>query len=312
MKYNKTGDFNISKFTLGTVQLGMNYGIANKTGKPDKEKSFKILKAAVAGGINSFDTAREYGDSEEVLGDFFTSDQYSLTNPLLITKFTIEHDSRMQPADIERLIYCYVEASLSRLKINKLPIYMIHNAKDMIAHGKAIADTFNKLIRDGLVGKAAVSVYTGEEAAEVLKYNVYEAIQVPMNIFDGRLINSGILKKLHQKGIITFVRSVFLQGLFLMDPGALKGNLAAAEPYLKKLAALAESEGISIGQLAMSYIRDMEEVTSLVMGVDTVEQVVENIRMIEGPSISEKTRNIIQQEFKDVPVYILNPGLWYK
>lgn len=312
MKYSKIGDFNISKFTLGTVQLGMNYGIANKTGKPDMEKSFKILKAAVDGGISSFDTAREYGDSEEVLGKFFTSEQCNLSNPLPITKFTIEADKSLQPVEIEKLIYSYVETSLNRLKVNRIPIYMIHNAEDMLAHGRVIADTFEKLINEGLVGKAAVSVYTGEEAAEMLKYDVYEAIQVPMNIFDGRLINSGILKKLHQKGIKTFVRSVFLQGLFLMEPGALKGKLTAAEPYLLRLAALAESEGISIGQLAMSSIRDMEEVTSLVMGVDTVEQVVENIRMIEGPSISEKTRSIIEQEFKDVPVQILNPGLWYK
>lgn len=311
MKYYKSGEFNISKITLGTVQLGMSYGIANKSGKPDEGKSVKILDAAVSGGINSFDTAREYGDSEELLGNFFTAEQCRLKNPLLTTKFTIESDENVDPSDIERSIYRYAEASLDRLKIKRIPVYMLHNAADMIEYGKIIADTLKKLIKEGLVGMAAVSVYTGEEAAEMLKYDVYEAIQIPMNILDERLINSGILKKLHQKGIIIFVRSVFLQGLFLMAPDALKGSLKAARPYLIKLAALSESEGMSVGQLAMSYIRDMEEVASLVIGADTDEQVSENIRMLEGPPISEKTRFLIAQEFKDVPVKILDPRLWH-
>jgi len=71
MKYAKAGGYDISKYTLGTVQLGMEYGIANKSGKPDMEKSFGIIQAAVDGGINSIDTALLYGDSEVVLGNFF-------------------------------------------------------------------------------------------------------------------------------------------------------------------------------------------------------------------------------------------------
>jgi hypothetical protein len=43
MNYTKVNGLNISKLTLGTVQLGMEYGIANKSGKPDMKKAFKIL-----------------------------------------------------------------------------------------------------------------------------------------------------------------------------------------------------------------------------------------------------------------------------
>ena len=57
-----------SKLMLGTVQFGMNYGVANTTGKPSFETVKAILKEAYDGGINALDTAPEYGDSEEVIG----------------------------------------------------------------------------------------------------------------------------------------------------------------------------------------------------------------------------------------------------
>lgn len=312
MQYVKIQGYNISKFTLGTVQLGMNYGIANKNGKPDREKSFQILKAAIDGGVNSFDTALQYGDSEEVLGSFFTSDQCSLNSPLLTTKFKISAEKNLSALEIEKQIYSYAEQSLERLKIKQIPIYMIHNAQDILLYGKVISDTFKKLINEGLIKKAAVSVYNSEEADEMLKYDVYEAIQIPMNIFDGRLINSGVLKKLHMEGKMIFVRSIFLQGLFLMEPSMLEGNLKDAANPLKMLGVLAEREDMSIAQLALSYIRDMEEVSSLVIGVDTPQQVVENIKMIEGRPISEKTRDEIKKVFVDIPVHVLNPALWKK
>ena len=54
----------MNKFVLGTVQLGINYGITNKTGKPTEKQSIKIIKYAIENNINTFDTANEYGESE--------------------------------------------------------------------------------------------------------------------------------------------------------------------------------------------------------------------------------------------------------
>lgn len=95
---------------------------------------------------------------------------------------------------------------------------------------------------------AAVSVYTSEEAYEMMQNEIYEAIQVPMNIFDNRLIKSGAFSKLHEANKIIFVRSVFLQGLFFMNPGSLTGNLVNAKDLLLNLNHLADKEGMSIQQ----------------------------------------------------------------
>ena len=60
----------VSKFTLGTVQLGLDYGMANAVGKPSEEQAFGILDAAFEAGVNSLDTAVAYGTSEEVIGHY--------------------------------------------------------------------------------------------------------------------------------------------------------------------------------------------------------------------------------------------------
>jgi len=60
----------ISKLCLGTVQLGLDYGVANREGKPSLEKSLKILDFACERGIRWFDTAQAYGNAEEVLGEY--------------------------------------------------------------------------------------------------------------------------------------------------------------------------------------------------------------------------------------------------
>ncbi len=62
------GRHGFSRLTLGTVQLGLPYGIANQTGQPDYRTSLEIVAAALEGGINSFDTASSYGNGEQVLG----------------------------------------------------------------------------------------------------------------------------------------------------------------------------------------------------------------------------------------------------
>ena len=55
-------------FILGTSQLGLDYGITNTNGKPKLAESLEIIKYALDNNINTFDTARCYGNSEYILG----------------------------------------------------------------------------------------------------------------------------------------------------------------------------------------------------------------------------------------------------
>ena len=86
--------------TLGTVQLGKDYGINNTTGKPDIQAAHEILSLALKNGINSLDTASAYGDSEAVIGSFI---KQSNETPFIITKFFTASPPESNEADIQKL-----------------------------------------------------------------------------------------------------------------------------------------------------------------------------------------------------------------
>ncbi len=302
MEYSKINGEKLSKITLGTVQLGVDYGIANKSGKPSEESAFEILSEAISGGIDSFDTANIYGDSEEILGKYFSSPKNKLKDPYISTKFKIEPHKGTDKNSIEKQIYEFAESSLCKLKINKIPLYMLHSAEDMWLYGDTVPQILQKLKDDGLIEKVGVSVYEVSEAEKMLDYGLYEAIQIPMNIFDLRMLHSGVLEKLENADIMIFVRSVFLQGLFFLNPDTLPKRFQAAAKYLKKLHAISQDAGIGIPQLAISCIRDLSGVSSLVLGAETPIQIKDNIALINSPKISSHVSSMIEALSKDVPI----------
>ncbi|MCI8611958.1 MAG: aldo/keto reductase [Clostridiales bacterium] len=300
MKYTKVAGIQVSGMSLGTVQLGMDYGIANAGGKPDLSQSFSMIAAALDGGVTSLDTARAYGDAEEVLGAFFK--EYTGEKPFLTTKiprFELESD-----AQIEKYIIDSVETSLEKLGVSKVNCVMLHHPANLYKHGDVTAKHMESLVRRRYTDLIGASVYTAEEVEQMLRYPVYTATQVPMSVFDQRMIVSGTLAALEQRGIATFVRSVFLQGLFFLEPDSLTDPLLLkyAKPQIQQLRAFAEDESLSIAQLAIAFIRDVPGVTSLVLGVDTKEQVKANLAYFDVPPIREKTRHLMETAFADVNI----------
>lgn len=291
---------NISSMTLGTVQLGMNYGIANQAGKPSEEKSFAILSAALSNGINCLDTARGYGDSEEVIGRFLRS--WKGASPRLITKIPpLQGSSRKE---LERFAAQAMERSLEALGVAKVDSVMLHGAKDPAIHGAACADIMKGLISRGYTDHVGVSVYTAQDIESMLSYDVFSLTQVPMSIFDQRLIAEGWIQKLQQRDYRVFVRSVFLQGLFFLDPDAITDPilLKHAEPKLRLLQRIAAQADMTVSQLAIAFIRDCPGVTSLVLGADTPQQVEHNIAYFDTPPLSQDIMQQLRAEFREVDI----------
>ena len=135
---------NISRMTLGTVQLGMNYGIANDLGMPDEQKSFSMLSAALQNGVTSLDTARNYGVSELVIGKFLKSYEGEL--PYITSKIKVTPDEEV---DIEKHVITSAEESLERLGLKKVDCFLVHNVKDMFRYGESLAAAMSLLVKKG-------------------------------------------------------------------------------------------------------------------------------------------------------------------
>ncbi len=290
----------LSAMTLGTVQLGMNYGIANDMGKPDEERSFSMLRAALEGGITSIDTAVVYGDSEEVIGRFFKTWEGEL--PFITTKLPKLQGETFE--ELEKYVLESIEQSLTRLGVPRVNAVMLHVAGDLKAHGKNGAKAMSSLVKHGYADVVGASLYTAEEIEEMLKYDEFSVTQIPMSIFDQRLIASGMVDNLKDNGFTVFVRSVFLQGLFFLDPDTVTDPILVehAVPKIRLLREIAADEGMTVSQLAIAFMRDTAGVSSLVLGADTKEQVRENMSYFDTKSITPASLETLRREFASVDI----------
>jgi len=309
IKYNQVKELKISKLSLGTAQLGMNYGVANKKGKLNKKNANNILELCVKKGINTFDSAIAYGESEKILGTFFKKAE--IKNPIVITKIPkIQCDSHSSFVDIYTVVKEFVISSSKRLGLSQITICLLHEPSDMISFDRKVVESLIKLKEEDLIRFIGVSIYNPKDVLEFFKTDSFDVIQVPINIFDLRLIKNGFLDRLDKKGVIVFGRSIFLQGLFFMDPYNLPSSLAIAKNPLIKLNKISLDSGISIAELAFSFVRDIPYVDSLVVGVETQKQLLDNINLIKSSPLSNKVRKKIFDEFSNQQEDLIDPSKW--
>lgn len=298
----------LSKLMLGTAQLGISgYGIANRT---EHVEAGALLDRCVELGINCFDTALEYGDAELKLGRYFEGK----SAPFLVSK--VKADLELDRAGLEKQLTERVETILERLRVKTLPALMIHDPMLLQVYGSTVTEILTKLYRDQLIRCAGVSFGANSDVqfancGHLLREDIYEVIQLPLHMWDLRAVNCGALSQFRADGKWVVARSVFLQGLFFRQAEELPEPLRSmARGALGKLVEIAEEEGVSIAELAMRYVRDMDGVNGIVVGAERPEQLDDNVRLISGKPLSEKTRNKIETEFRDLPEMLITPGLW--
>jgi len=298
----------LSKMTLGTVQLGLNYGINNNEGKPSLEKAFKILDTAFLNGITTFDTASGYGDSEKVIGKYFNYNSMAKLNTNIVTKFKIGKVSKNK---VEKTIIQSVENSLYNLDVSQVDTLLMHDAKEYEMYKEQIDKTYNKLFNEKIIKNGGASAYTYEEIEKMLENEMYLAFQLPVNMLDQRITNNEAKKKILMNKTI-YVRSVYLQGIFFKDITTLKGNLVEVIPYIKKVKDIAIKQQLSIAELALRYVNSLDYVNSLVIGCDNDTQVEQNVILTEKKVFSSDKMREIENQLKGVPDWVFFPMLWDK
>jgi aryl-alcohol dehydrogenase-like predicted oxidoreductase len=300
----------IKKLTLGTAQLGLDYGIANKSGKPSIDKAYSILDKAIEQGIRSFDTAYAYGSSEKVLGNYFAQNKDILKESVITTKIVLGNSPVQNEEKISDVVSEKIQTSLERLKVDVVDNLMLHHVSDLDKYKDDIVSALLRVKEKGYTKKIGISAYNQDDLEKIMKYDAFECVQIPINIIDMRLTKEGMLKKLKSNSVYIYARSVFLQGLFFMNYEKIPKNLGGAGKYLKVLNNLSDKLGMSIAKLALAYVRDIKEVDSLVIGAETPEQIQENVELINSPSIPIKYMKQISEYFENVPEFYLEPWRW--
>ncbi|MDD5585104.1 MAG: aldo/keto reductase [Candidatus Omnitrophica bacterium] len=312
-KHAKAAMSKISKLTLGTAQIGFNYGIANTGGKLNMTHALELLRVAYDSGVTSFDTSYSYDDSERIIGKFISTGANSHQESFISSKLPkINAKKDADYKTIFRIVKNYVKESLKRLTLQKIPLYYLHDASDMTSYQGKVMESLVQLREEGLIDALGVSVYHPQEARAALAFKVLRAIQLPVNLFDHRFIADGLLQDLHRSGKIIFARSIYLQGLFFLAANKVPRKMKYVLPYLEKLNGVVNEEKISIDELAVGFVKNLPGITSLVIGAESKQQILRNAGLIAHATIGKKTNKKLLDIFSAVPGNVVIPYLWGK
>lgn len=306
MKYTVKNGYKISDLTLGTVQLGLAYGVNNDKGMPSYEESSAILNTALDSGIISFDTAQAYGESELVLKRFFQNDTRERT---LITKVVFRD---VDKSGVRDKLFDMTRTSMKRLGVEKIPFLKLHNQDMLELYGDTLVYALEDLKKEGLVDGVGVSFSDKSRLLELTEGRGFDCIQLPANIFDNGVIVDGSIKKLADAGSAVFVRSIYLQGLFFKDTNTLPDKIKSAKAPLDKLHALARDAGVSMAELAVTFIRDTDGITSLLLGADNPSQLLESVSLINAPKITPEVAKEALKIAEEVEPIVIRPWEWSK
>ena len=286
------------RLSLGTAQFGLNYGIANNIGKINHEESVQIIKTASSAGIDYIDTAINYGDSEECIGNIGIQD-------FKITTKIPKIPSRIK--NINKWVDAQISDSLKRLKQNDVYGIMLHEPLQLLDdNGKDLYDALLSLKKDKIVKKIGISVYSPNELNSIFRKFHFDIIQSPFNLIDNRLEKTGWLSKLSSEGVEIHTRSVFLQGVLLMSRENLPKFFMENWPNLfEKWLSWNENRNIRPIETCLAHVLSKPNIDRIVVGVDSLIQFKEILNLYN--SVNLKDWPNIESEDE----YLINPSNWY-
>ena len=291
---------NVSKIALGTVQFGIDYGVNSVDGQVRPEEVKKILSYGRSKNIDLLDAAPAYGNSEKILG------RMDISNFKVVTKTRHFDNTEIKNNDV-KLLNNDFHHSLKDLKIDSVYGVLIHNADDLLKPGaEKLFDQLQELKQAEKIVKIGVSVYEHNQLQSILDIFDIDLVQLPFNILDRRMVDTGMLTKLREKNIEVHARSVFLQGLLLMSEKNRPDQFQRWNGLWKLWHEWLSDNHISALEVTIRHAISMPEISRVLVGVDTVDQLKEII--MASPGVLP---NIPPEMFTN-DTNLLNPSNWGK
>ncbi|HCK03544.1 MAG TPA: aldo/keto reductase [Methylophilaceae bacterium] len=257
-----------NKLTIGTAQFGQAYGFNSTSTNVNNEQALKIIDYCYLNGIRSIDTAHAYGTSENILGKIGVN-KFSVNS-----KFCIQDIGSKELS--EKGILSLVQESLHRLKIHKLDSLLLHRSEDLLGPSQnLIISAMNTLKEKNLISKFGISVYTPEEIFQCLEVCDLDVIQAPVNFFDHRFLDSEVIEKCKDHQIELHARSIFLQGLLLLEKTEIPKKFLKFSDELGLWHQFLAENNLTPLQACLAFVLTQQELSKIIFGIDSLDQLME-------------------------------------
>ena len=306
MRYRPLGrtGLTVSALSLGTVALGVDYGIAapGEFGRPGEDDAIRLVRAAIERGVTLVDTAPAYGDSERIVG-------LALRGRADVIVATKVNPAGTNTAAIERDVTASIESSLRALGRAALDIVQIHNATRAMVEEGVVTGALVDARRRGLVRVIGASVYGEDAAMAVIQAGEYGVLQVALNALDQRMLHT-VLPAAAAAGIGVVVRSAFLKGALTPKAQWLPEPLAPVrEAAARARDVLAGGSWERLPDAAMRFCLSAPTVASVLAGARTLAELdaavaAEAAGPLDAATMTAAARLAMTDE------QLLNPSYW--
>jgi aryl-alcohol dehydrogenase-like predicted oxidoreductase len=283
----------LNKIVLGTVQFGLNYGINNNSVIPNNSSIEEILNFSYQNNIHFLDTANIYGNAQVKLG-LYHNQRFNI-----ISKFPYVRNK-------DEFAFAF-KNTLSQLNVNSIYAYLAHDANNLIKYPE-LWSLLKVEKSKSKVKKIGFSLYTPEQLLQLLDLNIIpDIVQLPYSLLDRKF--EEYLPILRSKGVEIHSRSVFLQGLYFINPFNLSNKLIGLKNELIQLNKICNDFHIDMNSLALSFVLSNENIDKIVIGIDNINQLKMNYHFFKSFKMNNKIISLVNK-INVSNVELLNPSNW--
>jgi 1-deoxyxylulose-5-phosphate synthase len=301
----------VSALALGTVELGMDYGIAapGDFGRPAEAEAIRIAHAALDAGINLIDTARAYGESEAILGKAL---QGRRDRVVLATKVALHQPEGSLPTGdtLRTHMLSTLETSLRLLQTDYVDIWQLHLVDEaVLAQHNTIADAFAEARRAGKVRFTGGSFYGATTPAAALALDLFDVMQVTYSVLDQRLADR-VLPLAQAKDVGIIVRSVLLKGALTERADHLPDRLEPLRARSRHFRQLVTDSGLNLSpaQAALAFALAHPQIGAVLVGVRTLQELHDDLVAVTAQLPPALLDQLAALRLDDDD--LLNPGAW--
>lgn len=300
-----------AELVLGTVQLGLRYGAANRSGQPTAEDAQALLVDAARTGVRWVDTARAYGEAEARIGSAMRLPACRAFK--VVTKISpLDGIAADDVAAAVAAVQASLAASFAALGLDYLDVVLIHRAAHRTAWGGAVWSFLREQCAKGRIGCLGVSAQAPAEVLDLVADRDVRHVQLPTNILDWRWDEAAAALS-RRPDITVHGRSAYLQGLLVCGDPSLWPRVdgVQAESVLSVLGELAaEMHCDGIDDLCVRYVRGLAWAQGLVLGMETRAQLQRNLALMVREPLRPEQTDEVRRRIPRLPENLLNPALW--
>ncbi len=313
MRYRQLGktDLRPSELSLGTVALGMTYGLdagSQGAAPPADSEAVALIHHAIDRGVNFFDTARAYGRSEELLGKALRDRRH---NVLVATKITCPGTDGVGLAgrELAAQMTASLQTSLRLLGTDYVDLLLLHSASSAVLENGAAIALLKRFQEQGKARYIGASTY-GAFAPRIAIEQGVDALQVAFNILDQRLAEE-LLPRAQAAGTGIIARSVFLKGALSPRAVYLPARLAPLKAQSRAVAraAAALSPPLTVQAAALKFVLAQEAITTALVGTRDIAELEASLEAARAPGWSAA----VVERFRPLRCHrsdLLDPSAW--